>query len=370
MTASPVKFRSSGAFTSDLRNEVDRFLVQQPGLLRQARQELAVKAVTAALLIVGSYLSLLLFHLGIELIGLALLGLILGAILAGFCVQHDANHLATFSSQRWNHLLGWIFSDVCLGFGSYMWQTKHNVAHHTYTNVAGHDPDAEQTPLLKLAPSQPLRPWYRWQVVYAWPLYLFMGFRMQLMAEAVSLPRGRVGKSPLRFPRGWPRVGIFAGKALFLTWAFFIPILVGFPWWGVICCYVIVVGTLSLVMTIVFQLAHCVSEATYATPEQLTTAEERTEWMAYQVQTTVDFSPRNRLLSWWLGGLNFQVVHHLFPKLPHPIYRRLAPIVQEVCQRHDLTYQAHSNIWSAFRSHVRHLWKMGKLGQPLEVEMG
>ena len=329
-----------------------------------------MKAVTAALLIVGSYLSLLLFHLGIELIGLALLGLILGAILAGFCVQHDANHLATFPSKRWNHLLGWISSDVCLGFGSYMWQTKHNVAHHTYTNVAGHDPDAEQTPLLKLAPSQPLRPWYRWQVVYAWPLYLFMGFRMQLMADVVGFSQGRIGASPLRFPRGWPRVGILAGKALFLGWTFLIPILMGFPWWGVICCYVIVVGTLSLVMTIVFQLAHCVSEATYATPEQLTTAGERTEWMAYQVQTTVDFSPRNRLLCWWLGGLNFQVVHHLFPKLPHPIYRRLAPIVQEVCQRHDLTYQAHSNLWSAFRSHVRHLWEMGKLGQPLELEMG
>ena len=143
----------------------------------------------------------------------------------------------------------------------------------------------------------------------------------------------------------------------------------GFPWW-VLGCYIVVVGTLSLVMTIVFQLAHCVTEATYATPEQLSAADERTEWMVYQVQTTVDFSPRNRMLSWWLGGLNFQVIHHLCPKLPHPIYGRLAPIVQEVCQRHDLTYQAHPNIWSAFRSHVRHLWEMGNLGQPLELEMG
>ena len=56
MTASPMKFRNNGAFTSDLRNKVDHFLVQHPRLLRQARRELAVKAVTAALLIVGSYL--------------------------------------------------------------------------------------------------------------------------------------------------------------------------------------------------------------------------------------------------------------------------------------------------------------------------
>jgi linoleoyl-CoA desaturase len=365
-----MKFRNNGAFTSDLRNAVDQYLAMHPRLLSRARRELAVKAVTAALMMVGSYLSLLLFHLGIELVGMALVGLILGAILAGFCVQHDANHLATFSSQRWNHLLAWIFSDVCLGFGSYMWQTKHNVAHHTYTNLAGYDPDAEQTPLLKLAPSQRERRWYRGQVVYAWPLYLLMGFRMQLMADVVGFSQGRIGRSPLRFPRGWRGVGVFAGKALFLSWTFLVPILLGFPVWGVFSCYIVVVGTLSLVMTIVFQLAHCVTEATYATPEQLSAADERTEWTIYQVQTTVDFSPRNRLLCWWLGGLNFQVIHHLFPKLPHPLYRRLAPIVEEVCQKHDVTYQAHSNIWSAFRSHVRHLSEMGKLGRRLELEMG
>ena len=288
-----MKFRNGGAFTRDLRNEVDRYLAEHPGLLRRGRLELAVKAVIAAVLLVGSYLSVLLFHPGIQLLGVALVGLILGAILAGFCVQHDANHRATFSSQRWNHLLGWIFSDVCLGFGSYMWQTKHNVAHHTYTNLAGHDPDADQTPLLKLAPSQPGRRWYRGQVVYAWPLYLLMGFRMQFMAEVVGFSQGRVGRSPLRFPRGWARVGVFAGKALFLGWTFLVPILMGFPWWGVLACYLVVVGTLSLVMTVVFQLAHCVTEATYATPEQLGAADERTEWMVYQVQTTVDFSPRN-----------------------------------------------------------------------------
>jgi linoleoyl-CoA desaturase len=370
VTASTMKFRNSGAFTSEVRSEVDRFLALRPELLPRARRELAVKAATAVLLIVGSYLSLLLFHPGLELVGVALLGLVLGAILAGFCVQHDANHLATFTSQRWNHLLAWVFSDVCLGFGSHMWQTKHNVAHHTYTNVAGYDPDAEQTPLLKLAPSQPGRAWYRWQIVYAWPLYLLMGFRMQFMADVVGFSQGRIGRSPLRFPRGWPGVGVFAGKALFLSWTFLVPILLGFPWWGVLVCYFVVVATLSLVMTIVFQLAHCVTEATYATPEQLTVAGERTEWMIYQVQSTVDFSPRNRLLSWWLGGLNFQVIHHLFPKLPHPLYRQLAPIVEEVCERHGLTYQAHPSIWSAFGSHLRHLWQMGKLGQPLELEMG
>ena len=370
MTASPAKFRNSGAFTDDLRGEVERFLTTRPGLIRRARTQLALKAAFAVALMLGSYLSVLLFHPGSGLLALSLLGLILGAILAGFCVQHDANHLATFSSTRWNRLLGWAFSDVSLGFGSYMWQTKHNVAHHTYTNLAGHDPDAEQTPLLKLAPSQPGRVWYRGQVVYAWPLYLLMGFRMQLMAEAVGFSQGRIGHSRLRFPKGWPLVGVFAGKALFLGWTLVVPLLLGFPWWGVVSCYVIVVATLSLVMTTVFQLAHCVGEASYATPEQLAATGERAEWSIHQVQTTVDFSPHNRLLSWWLGGLNFQVIHHLFPKLPHPLYEQLAPIVHDVCRRHGIAYHVHPNIGSALRSHVRHLRQMGRLRQPLELEMG
>jgi linoleoyl-CoA desaturase len=197
-----------------------------------------------------------------------------------------------------------------------------------------------------------------------------MGFRMQLMAEAVSFSQGRIGRSPLRFPRGWSCIGVFAGKTLFIAWTLLIPILVGYSWWGVLTCYVIVVATLSLVMTTVFQLAHCVDEAVYRTPEELTTGSDRAEWAIYQVETTVDFSPHNRLLSWWLGGLNFQVIHHLFPKLPHPVYRQLSPIVHGVCQRHGITYHVHPTIRSAFRSHVRHLRHMGRLGQPLELEMG
>ena len=113
---------------------------------------------------------------------LCLFGLVLGSILIAFCVMHDANHGAYFRRRRYNHLVGWS-SDALLGFSSYAWRVKHNVAHHTYTNVDGFDDDATQVPLARFAPSQKGRPWYRFQQYYIWPMYTLMGLRWQLVGR-------------------------------------------------------------------------------------------------------------------------------------------------------------------------------------------
>ena len=108
---------------------------------------------------------------------LCLGGLAVGATLVAFCVQHDANHGSYFKSRRYNHLVGWT-SDLLLGFSSYAWRVKHNVAHHTYTNVDGYDDDIAKSPLARFAPMQPTRPWYRFQHYYVWPLYSLMGLAL------------------------------------------------------------------------------------------------------------------------------------------------------------------------------------------------
>lgn len=375
-----VTFTNRGPFTDALNSAVDRFLEDHPELIRRARRQLVVKAITALLFIFGSYASLLVLRPGLPFRGLCLVGLILGAILTGFCIQHDANHGATFRSTRWNHLLGWFSSDVLLGFGSHMWRVKHNVAHHQYPNIEKKDPDAEQAPFLQLNPHQSWRRWYRLQAIYAWAIYPLMGFRMQFAGDILGYRAGWVGETRLAFPKGWCRVGFFAGKALFIGWTLVLPCFF-YPWWGVLGCYAIVVAALGLVMTTVFQLAHCHREAAYRTRAELAKEdrEERVEWSLHQLATTADFSPRNRILSWWLGGLNFQAVHHLFDHLPHPLYPRLAPIVARVAQEYqerdseryaDLRYVVFPSVWSALSSHIRHLWVVGNLGQSVEYEMG
>ena len=142
------------------------------------RAQLYAKAFVSFALVAVSWSVLIFAHPDVPLGALCLAGVMLGAILIGFCVQHDANHGAYFRSRRFNHLVGWT-SDALLGFSSYAWRVKHNVAHHTYTNVDGYDDDINQTPFARLMPSQPQRPWYRLQHIYIWPLYSMMVIRWQ-----------------------------------------------------------------------------------------------------------------------------------------------------------------------------------------------
>jgi linoleoyl-CoA desaturase len=244
---------------------------------------------------------------------------------------------------------------------------KHNVAHHTYTNVDGHDADITQVPIARFMPSQPVRPWYRFQQYYIWPMYTLMGLRWQTIGDVAAFARGRIGESALRVPRGWHLAGVIAGKAIFVTWAIAIPLLV-YPWWAVLGTYVVFTMTTSLIMATTFQLAHCVEEASFASADEVRA--ERPIWAVHEVETTVDFCPRNPVLTWALGGLNFQIEHHLFPLVPHTHYPKIAEIVRRNCVKHGVRYSSQPSLWGALRSHFLHLRTMGRLGLPVEIEMG
>ena len=358
-------FDNGGAFIQDTRREVEQYLSRGRTRLRGAIQ-LYAKAPIALALTAVSWSALMFLQPGIVLASLCLLGLVLGSMLTAFCVQHDANHGSYFRKRRWNHLVGWS-ADAFLGFSSYAWRVKHNVAHHTYTNVDGFDDDATQVPLLRFAPSQPVRPWYRFQQYYIWPMYMLMGLRWQIVGDLAAFRRGRVGESSLRPPRGWTLAGVVVGKAIFLTWALVIPMLV-YPWWGVVAAYLGFTMITSLIMATTFQLAHCVQEASFASPDEL--RDERRVWAVHEVETTVDFCPRNPVLTWMLGGLNFQIEHHLFPKVPHTHYPKIAEIVRRNCDLHGVRYSFHPSLGGALRSHFLHLRAMGQLGLPAELEMG
>jgi fatty acid desaturase len=85
-----------------------------------------------------------------------------------------------------------------------------------------------------------------------------------------------------------------------------------------------------------------------------------------QVETTVDFARENRLLGWYVGGLNFQIEHHLFPRVCHVHYPRIAPIVQAVCAEFGIRYTASKSFFGAVSSHGRWLRRMGRppAGEP------
>jgi len=360
-----VSFDNGGEFIRATRREVEEYL--QPRWTRvRGRLQLYAKTVVAFGLILASWLVLILASPGIWLGLLSFAGLAGGTVLTAFCVQHDANHGAYFRTRRSNHLMGWT-ADAILGISSYAWRVKHNVAHHTYTNVDGYDDDITQVPIARLLPSQQARPWYRLQHYYIWPLYGLMGLRWQTVGDIAAFVRGSIGHSALRAPKRWDLIGLVAGKAIFVGWAILLPMLV-YPWWLVLLAYTVFSMITSLIMAVTFQLAHCVEEADFATEEELSV--ERRVWAVHEVETTVDFCPRNHVLTWVLGGLNFQIEHHLFPRVPHTHYARIAEIVRRNAAAYGVRYTAQPSLGFALRSHFRHLRTMGRMGLPVEIEMG
>lgn len=110
----------------------------------------------------------------------------------------------------------------------------------------------------------------------------------------------------------------------------------------------------SNVLSAVFQLAHCTDAAEFAPTSDLESG-----WVQHQLATTVNFAPGNPLLRWYLGGLNFQVEHHLFSRVCHVHYPSLAQIVRETCVRHGVVYRCQPTLLRALAANWRWLRQMG-----------
>jgi linoleoyl-CoA desaturase len=269
-------------------------------------------------------------------------------------VQHDANHGA-YSRHGWVNRLMERSLDF-LGASSYLWRFKHNVFHHTYTNLQGADHDIDLGPFARLAPGQRRRRMHRFQHLYMWAFYGFTAYNMHYLEDFKQLVLGRIGHARIPRPRGHRLVELFASKLVMLTWSVGIPTLFR-TWWVVLLFYFATWFTVGVVLGVVFQVAHCLEEAEFpATPAG---GRIDTPWSVHQVETTVDFGHKSRLLTWYVGGLNYQIEHHLFPRICHLHYPQLAPIVRAVCAEHGVRYSVHESIVGAVRSHGRWLRRLG-----------
>lgn len=276
----------------------------------------------------------------------------------GFNIQHDGSHRAS-SDRPWVNKLMAMTLDL-VGGSSYVWRWKHVVFHHMYVNVEGHDTDIDIGIFGRLSPPQPRRAVYRWQQWYLWPLYGVMAMKWHFFDDYRDVILGRMGVHRFPRPRGWDLTLFLGGKFVFLILAFGIPLLFH-PFWTVAFFYVITVAVVGVVLSVVFQLAHAVEEAHFPTP-QLETGRMQTAWAIHQAETTVDFAQESRLVSWLVGGLNFQIEHHLFPTLCHVNYPAIASVVAETCREFGVPYAANPSFHGAVASHFRWLRRMGAAG--------
>jgi linoleoyl-CoA desaturase len=275
----------------------------------------------------------------------------------GFNVQHDGNHGAYSRHRALNKAAA--LSLNLLGGDAYFWRYKHNIAHHTYPNISGADNDIYMGPFARMSPHDRRYWFHRFQYLYVWALYCLLAVKWQLVDDYWSMVSPGVADTRVPRPRGWDQLCFWVGKACFLMLAFGVPLLTGHRVAAVIALYLATMAVLGLTLATVFQLAHCVEEATFRIPADGSARIER-EWMTHQIETAVDFARDNRLLTWYLGGLNFQIEHHLFPKVCHVHYPALSPIVEATCRTHGIRHQSHRTMRRAIRSHVRWLRHLGR----------
>jgi linoleoyl-CoA desaturase len=353
-----LKFSGSDKFVRELRRRVDAYF-EQTGRRRRDCAQMYFKTASILAWFVGAYLLLLFFATSWwTIIPLAIvLGLAIAAI--GFNIQHDGGHKA-YSDRQWVNRMMALTLDL-MGGSSYLWDWKHNSFHHTYPNIDGHDDDIDVGILGRLSPQQRRFKFHRLQGIYLWLLYGFLAIKWHFFDDFYNIAVGRIGGHKIPRPRGKDLMVFIGGKVVFFSIAFVIPMLLH-PWWAVLGVYAIAAFVSGVVLSVVFQLAHCVEEAEFPVPvlgpdggEQM-----QTDWAVHQVQTTVDFARRNRLLCWFLGGLNFQIEHHLFHKICHIHYPALSKVVEDTCREFGIRYAAHRSFLDAVASHYRWLVIMGR----------
>jgi linoleoyl-CoA desaturase len=349
-----LKFDGNNEFQERLRERVDEYF-RTTGKRQRDCWQMYLK--TAILLAVfGAAYVLLVFvaqtwwqawPLTI-LLGLAAAGI-------GFNIQHDGGHQA-YSNRPWVNKLMAMSLDL-LGGSSYVWARKHNSIHHSYANITGHDDDINIGVFGRLSPHQKRRTFHRFQHLYLWALYGFLPIKWQTYDDFRDVITGRIGEHRFARPTGWNLVTFILGKVVFFSLALAIPLLFH-PWWVVLLFYGAASWVQGVVLSVVFQLAHCVEGAAFPMPRQ-DTGRMESAWALHQVETTVDFARRNQLLSWLIGGLNFQIEHHLFPRICHVNYPALSKLVKDACREYDVMYTEHPTFRAGLASHFRWLRRMG-----------
>ena len=350
-----IRFGAADAFQKALKRRVERYF-SFTGLSPRDAWQMYVKTAVILGWFAASYVLLLLvastWWMAIPLA--VSLGLSVAAI--GFNIQHDGGHRA-FSDRKVVNKLAGMTMDL-IGGSSYVWDHKHNTIHHTYPNIDGHDDDINVGPLARLAPQQRWHRFHRLQHIYIWILYGLITVKWQLYDDYYNIARGKIGNHRFARPKGLDLAIFIGGKAVFLTLAFVLPLLLHPPLM-VVLLYLLIAWVSGVTMAIVFQLAHVVEEAEFPQPDA-DTGKMDNHWAIHQVETTVDFSRDNRVLSWFLGGLNFQIEHHLFPRICHVHYRRLSRLVERACKEFGVRYAAHRSFMAGLASHFRWIRRMGQ----------
>jgi linoleoyl-CoA desaturase len=281
-----------------------------------------------------------------------------GLVGIGMSIMHDANHGAYSNNPTLNKALG--FSINLIGGHALTWKVQHNVMHHTYTNIYGLDEDVEDKPILRLSPDGKLWKIHRFQHLYAPFLYCLATISWILWKDFFALAAyNKEGKTQ---DLGHNPVSEFiiltVSKIAYWGIFFVMPLLIlDYAWWVPVLGFAFMHFTAGFIMTVVFQLAHVVENTSHYQPNEEGNIEN--VWAIHQMATTSNFARKNKFISWFVGGLNFQVEHHLFPNICHVHYPKVAEIVKSTADEFGVPYLEYKTFGQALGSHFRTLYYLG-----------
>lgn len=290
-----------------------------------------------------------------------LLCLIAGCGMAGIglSVMHDANHGA-YSNKNWiNNLVG--YSLNIIGGHAFNWKIQHNVLHHTYTNVHEADEDISPRGVLRMCPDSEWKPIHRFQHIYAWVLYGLMTVVWVFVKDFMRLVKyekdGLVKKHKSNIQKEW--VVVIVTKIIYSLVMIGLPIaILPVAWWQVLIGFFSMHYVSGFILALIFQPAHVIDGTEYPMPDDKGQLEN--SWAIHQLLTTTNFATDNYLFSWYVGGLNSQVEHHLFPNICHVHYRKISSIVKETAEEFGLPYKNQKTFFGALILHGKMLRDLGK----------
>lgn len=349
--------KDRGQFTATLRKNVNDYF-KEKNLSTKGNFKMILKSIAMLTL----YFAPIVIMLTLPLSGWVIfpLSVLTGIGMAGIGmgVMHDAAH-GSFSKRGWVNKL---FTNTMyfIGGNTFNWKVQHNIMHHTFTNIEGFDEDIEPKALLRLSKSAPLKRMHRFQHIYAFFLYCLMTLSRTFseVGQLIKYNKQGITKQQGSTPRK-EMIRLLLTKVAYLVVILGLPLLFSsFSWWLIVLGFVVMHVVAGIFMATVFQMAHLVEEADQPLPDEQGIINN--EWTIHELETTANFARKSRWFGWMIGGLNYQIEHHLFPNICHIHYKAISPIVERTAKDFGLRYNENRTFFSALGSHVRMLRALGR----------
>lgn len=366
MKYSSIQFaKSQNEFFGTLSQRVNQYF-KTNNISRNANWHMVVKTIFMLSLYLVPYFLILTgnFTRGWELLALTVV-MGLGTAGIGLSIMHDANH-GSYSKKTWvNNVLGLTLN--MLGGNSFNWKVQHNVLHHTYTNIHEVDEDISPRGVLRMAPESKWKPFHRFQHLYAWFFYglltiVWIGFKDFGRLNRYNRD-GLVKKQKTTAALEWS-ILIFT-KLVFIGYIFILPVVLvpEITIWHTVAGVLIMHYIAGFILAIIFQPAHVIDGTEYPVPDENGNLEN--SWAIHQLHTTTNFGRKNKVFSWYVGGLNYQVEHHLFPNICHVHYKAISPIVEQTALEFGLPYKSKETFIGALRAHAVLMKRLGQKPVPV-----